>query len=163
MTASNARGVGIALLRGGLLVAVADFAWAAALAVIYGAEPMSPFLGVASVVTAPDWMPEIEPTLTLGIVAHFGVAFAWTALYLLLQRNVQWLRRRSDTRGGQIAIAAVAGPLIWVVMSRVVIPTMTGRAGPLSGRWAIQLAGHFCFVGIPLVLGVGRAPEQPRH
>ncbi|MBX3174212.1 MAG: hypothetical protein KF709_07350 [Gemmatimonadaceae bacterium] len=146
------------LLRGGLTLAVVDFLWAEVLGWAYGAAPLSAFRGVAAVVTAPTWMPELQPTLALGLLAHVAVAFTWAALYLLLQRNSRWLHTLSSTRRGQLAIAAVYGPLIWVVMSRVVIPTMTGRAAALSIRWAVQLAGHVFFVGLPVVLGVGRPP-----
>jgi hypothetical protein len=153
--------VGLPLLRGGLLLAVVDFLWAVALSVIYGDAPLSPFRGVATVVTTPAWMPNLEPTLTLGIASHVGVAFAWTALYLTLQRNLAWLERLSGTRRGQLAIATLYGPMIWIVMSRVVIPAMMGRAGPITSRWAIQLLGHVFFVGVPVVFGVGRARSAP--
>jgi hypothetical protein len=147
-------------MRGWMLLAVVDLLWAAVLAMVYGDAPMTPFHGVATVVTNPSWMPALEPTLALGIAAHFGVALAWTSLYLLLQRNVDLIRRISETRRGQFALAAVLGPIIWIVMSRAVIPTMMGRAASaLSVRWAIQLIGHVFFVGVPLVFGVGRAPR----
>lgn len=153
--------VGLPLVRGGILLAVVDFLWAVALSVIYGDAPLSAFRGVAAVVRAPAWMPDLEPTLTLGVVAHIGVALAWAALYVLLQRNVAWLQRASATRRGQFAIAAVYGPMIWVVMSRVVIPAMMGRAGPITSRWAVQLLGHVFFVGVPVVFGVGRVRSAP--
>jgi hypothetical protein len=144
-------------VRGWLLLAVVDLLWAVVLSLAYGDAPMTAFHGVAAVVTAPVWMPALEPTLALGLAVHFGVALAWTTLYIALQRNVGWLRHLSETRRGRLAIAAVAGPLIWAVMSRAVIPTMLGRAASaISGRWVVQLVGHAFFVGMPLVFGVGR-------
>lgn len=158
---SATQSVAAPFVRGWLLLAVVDLAWAVVLSLVYGDAPMSAFHGVATVVTTPTWMPAFEPTLALGIVAHFGVALAWTALYLVLQRNISFIRRTSETRRGQFAIAAVLGPLIWITMSRAVIPTMMGRAASaLSARWAIQLMGHVFFVGVPLVFGVGRAPRR---
>jgi hypothetical protein len=143
-----------------LVLAVIDFLWAVALALVYGRPAMSAFRGVATVALAPAWMPEIAPSATLGVVLHFGVAFTWATIYLVLQHRSRWLTRASATRGGQAAIGVVYGPFIWIVMSTLVIPMMTGDAVVLSTRWAIQLAGHVFFVGLPVVLGAGaRASE----
>jgi hypothetical protein len=142
-----------------LLLAVIDFVWAVALSLAYGRPAMSAFRGVASVALAPAWMPEIAPSAMLGVVLHIGVAFTWATVYLVLQHRSRWLTRASSTRGGQAAIAVVYGPFIWIVMSTLVIPMMTGDAVVLSPRWAIQLAGHVFFVGMPVVLGAGRASE----
>jgi hypothetical protein len=144
-----------------LLLAVVDLGWAVVLSLAYGDAAMAAFRGVATVMTTPSWMPAIEPSLALGIAGHFGVALVWTSLYLVLQRNVPRIRRLSETRDGQLMIAALLGPLIWIVMSRVVIPTMMARAASAIGlRWATQLVGHIFFVGMPLVLGVGRPPRR---
>jgi hypothetical protein len=147
------------LLRAWLLLAVIDFLWAIALSLSYGRPAMSAFRGVATVALAPAWMPEIAPSATLGVVLHLGVAFTWATVYLVLQHRSRWLTRASSTRGGQAAIAVVYGPVIWIVMSTLVIPMMTGDAVVLSTRWAIQLAGHVLFVGLPVVLGAARNQE----
>lgn len=158
---AGTQSVAAPLVRGWLLLAVVDLAWAVVLSLAYGQAPMAAFHGVATVVTTPAWMPAFEPSLVLGIVAHFYVALTWTALYLVLQRNVEFIRRTSETRRGQFAIAVVVGPLIWITMSRAVIPLMMGRAASaLNVRWAIQLVGHVFFVGVPLVCGVGRATRR---
>jgi hypothetical protein len=53
--------------------------------------------------------------------------------------------------------AVVYGPLIWIVMSAVVIPLLTGRPlATITGRWWIQLAGHVVFVGVPIVWSIWR-------
>jgi hypothetical protein len=57
---------------------------------------------------------------------------------------------------GALAVAAVYGPLIWIVMSALVIPLQTGRPLTLTYRWWIQLAGHVVFVGLPIVASIGR-------
>jgi hypothetical protein len=146
------------LLRAWLLLAVIDFLWAVALSLSYGRPALSAFRGVATVALAPAWMPEIAPSAMLGVVLHFGVAFTWAAVYLVLQHRSPWLARASTTRSGQAAIAVVYGPFIWVVMSTMVIPMMTGDAVILSTRWVIQSIGHVFFVGMPVVLGAGRHP-----
>jgi hypothetical protein len=52
---------------------------------------------------------------------------------------------------GVLAVAAVYGPVIWIVMSAAVIPLLTGRPLDVTFRWWIQLAGHVTFVGLPIV------------
>lgn len=148
------------LLRAWLLLAVIDLLWAVALSLSYGRPAMSAFHGVATVALAPTWMPDIEPTAVLGVVLHFAVACAWATIYLGLQRWSRLLTRASLTRAGQAAIAVVYGPCIWIVMSTLVIPLMTGAAVVFSARWAIQLVGHVFFVGFPVVLGAGRVSES---
>jgi hypothetical protein len=152
------------LLRAWLLLAVIDFVWAIALSLAYGRPAMSAFRGVATVALAPAWMPEMAPSAMLGVALHFGVALAWATVYLVLQHRSRWRARVSATRRGQAAIAIVYGPFIWIVMSALVIPMMTGDAVILSTRWVVQLVGHVFFVGMPVVLGAGRhqaASENP--
>jgi hypothetical protein len=145
------------LLRAWSLLAGIDFLWAVALSLSHGQPAMSAFRGVATVAFAPTWMPEIAPSAMLGVVLHLGVAFTWATVYLVLQHRSRWLTRVSSTRGGQAAIAVVYGPFIWIVMSTLVIPVMTGAAAIFSARWVIQLVGHVFFVGLPVVLGAARA------
>jgi hypothetical protein len=146
-----------------LLLAVIDFVWAVALSLSYGRPAMSAFRGVATVALAPAWMPKIAPSAMLGVVLHFAVALTWATVYLVLQHRSLWLVRVSSTRRGQAAIAVVYGPLIWIVMSTLVIPMMTGDAVVLSTRWAIQLVGHVFFVGLPVVLGAARHPAATEN
>ena len=155
------------LVRAWLMLALVDFLWAVALSLAYGRPAMSAFHGVATVALAPGWMPEIAPSATLGVALHVSVAFTWAAIYLLLQQRLRWLTRTTATRRGQAAIAVVYGPFIWLVMSTLVIPLMTGVAVVFNARWAIQLVGHVFFVGLPVVLGAGRGagvtdPALPR-
>ena len=55
------------------------------------------------------------------------------------------------------AVAAVYGPLIWLVMSLVVIPAFSHRPPTINFRWWMQFVGHFPFVGLPIVAMIGRA------
>jgi hypothetical protein len=93
---------------------------------------------------------------------HFGVAFAWSALFLVLVTRSAWLRRVLDSPYGVLKVAAAYGPMIWIVMSAIVIPLLTGRPlATLTGRWWIQLAGHMVFVGVPIVSCARSAPRSP--
>jgi hypothetical protein len=146
------------LVRAWLSLGVIDLLWAVALSLCYGRAALSAFTGVAAVALAPEWTPTLAPSAALGVALHFGVAFTWATIYLLLQHRSSWLTRVTSTRRGQTAIGIVYGPFIWLVMSALVIPLMTGDPLVVTGRWAIQLAGHVVFVGLPVVLGAGRAP-----
>jgi uncharacterized membrane protein YagU involved in acid resistance len=53
------------------------------------------------------------------------------------------------------AVAAVYGPVIWLVMSLVVIPMLTHRPPAINIRWWVQLVGHVPFVALPIVTLIG--------
>jgi hypothetical protein len=89
-------------------------------------------------------------------VLHVGVAFGWSAVFLLLVVRSQRLRRFLATRNGITKVAAVYGPFVWMVMSLLVIPLLTRRPPAITTRWWIQFVGHFPFVGLPIVHSIGR-------
>lgn len=141
------------LLTAGALVALVDFCWAVVLTAANGRPPMSVWNGVASTAFGAEMLQAGMRGIAIGLAMHVTVAFSWSAVYLALESNIAALRRVVSTRAGQLGVGAVYGPLIWIAMSCVVIPTMTGNPPNISARWFIQLAGHSVFVGIPIVLG----------
>jgi uncharacterized membrane protein YagU involved in acid resistance len=58
------------------------------------------------------------------------------------------------SRYGIVKVAALYGPLVWLVMSLVVIPLLVHHAPTFNIRWWIQLVGHFPFVGLPIVASI---------
>jgi hypothetical protein len=62
---------------------------------------------------------------------------------------------RAQSRGigerGALAVAATYGPLIWLVMSLLVIPAATGRPPRFGLGWWVQVVAHVPFVTIPMV------------
>ena len=58
---------------------------------------------------------------------HFGVALGWSALFGILVAQFAWLRRTLSAPGGPFRVAVVYGPLIWMTMSLLIIPRLTGR------------------------------------
>ncbi len=145
------------LLRAGAFVAVIDFCWALVLTAAYGRPPMSVWNGVASTAFGPEMLQAGMRGIAIGLAMHVTVAFSWSTVFLALDANIAALRRAVSTRLGELAVGAVYGPVIWILMSCVVIPTMTGNPPNITARWFIQLAGHSVFVGIPIVLGARRA------
>jgi hypothetical protein len=95
------------------------------------------------------------PTVTLGLVMHVGVAFGWSAVFLLLVTRSTWIRGVLRSTRGVIMAAAVYGPVIWMVMSLAVIPLFTHRPPAITFRWWVQFFGHFPFVGVPIVASIG--------
>jgi uncharacterized membrane protein YagU involved in acid resistance len=97
----------------------------------------------------------------LGVLMHFGVAFGWSAVFLLAMR-LRWVRDILSSRYGMAKAAALYGPLIWTVMSLVVIPLLTHRPPTIGTRWWVQFFGHIPFVGLPIVATLGRS-APPRE
>jgi hypothetical protein len=121
------------------------------LAIAYQSTITRVWQGVASTLLGPDALSGGTRTAAIGVLMHVGVAFGWSTVFFLLVGAVRPVRSALATRAGAVAAAAVYGPLIWVVMSLAVIPTLTGRPPAIGPRWWIQLAGHFPFVGLPIV------------
>ncbi len=55
-----------------------------------------------------------------------------------------------------VAVAAVYGPLVWLVMSFGMIPLFTHRHPTMTVRWWIKFIGHFPVVGLPIVVSASR-------
>jgi uncharacterized membrane protein YagU involved in acid resistance len=90
-------------------------------------------------------------TAAFGVLMHFGVAFGWSAVFVMLVLSSSWLRGVLAAPYGVLAVAAVYGPLIWIVMSLVIIPLFTHRPPVINIRWWIQFVGHIPFVALPIV------------
>lgn len=142
--------------RAGLLTGVVDGLWACVLSIlIYHSTFSRLWQGVAAALLGTAAFDGGTATVLLGLCIHFGVAFGWSAVFLLVVSRLAWIDRLLATRYGVIKVAALYGPFIWVVMSLTVIPVLFHRAPAISLRWAIQLVGHFPFVGIPIVASIG--------
>ncbi len=94
---------------------------------------------------------------------HFGVAFGWSAVFLFLVMRSVRVRRAVGSRPGVLGVAALYGPAIWLVMSFGVIPLLVHQPPTITARWWVQLAGHFPFVGLPIVISIaGRGRSERR-
>ena len=145
------------LVRAWLVTALVDGLFASALSVFgYHSTVGRLWRGVASTVLGQEALDGGAAIAWIGVVMHIGVALAWTIVFLALVMALPALRRMLATAGGVLLTAAVYGPCIWIVMSVVVIPLLTGRPPRIAGRWWIQLAGHVVFVALPMVTVVAR-------
>jgi len=60
-------------------------------------------------------------------------------------------------------VAVIYGPLIWLVMSLLIIPLATGRPPRFGLRWWVQIMAHVPFVTIPLVFMTRRVLRPERQ
>ena len=151
------------LLRAGLLTAVTDGLFSSVLVVAaYGSTVTRLWQGVASVLLGPGAFEGGARSVLVGLAMHVAVAFAWSAVFLAFARRAAWLRGLLASPVGIVKVAAVYGPLVWTLMSLVVIPALVRRPPSIGLRWWVQLLGHFPFVGLPIVAGVGLPPEAGR-
>jgi hypothetical protein len=144
------------LVRAWLLTAVSDGLFSSVLsAAFYGSTVARLWQGVASVLLGPAALNGGTRTVLIGLAMHFGVALAWSTVFLLLVAGLPFLRRILASPLGVVKVAAVYGPCIWLVMSLVVIPFLAKRPPNFNYRWWIQLVGHIPFVAIPIVSQIG--------
>ena len=139
------------LARAGAATALVDFAFASALGIAYGSTATRVWQGVASTLLGPGAMAGGTRTAAIGVLMHVGVALWWSAVFVLGLSRLAPVRRMLASNYGIVKVAALYGPCIWLVMSLVVIPALTGRPPTFSTRWWINLAAHVPFVAIPMI------------
>ena len=145
------------LVRAGLLTGAVDGLFSSVLSVaFYGSTVTKLFQGVASTLLGREALDGGFRTALLGVAMHFGVAFGWSAVFLLGLLRSRWLRGVLGSRFGVVKLACWYGPLIWLVMSLVVMPWLLHRPPTVNIRWWVQLVGHFPFVGVPIVASMRR-------
>ena len=128
------------LLRAWLLTATVDFLFASTLStVFYGSTFAALWQGVASVLIGPRALDGGAATVAIGLGMHVLVAFTWTAVLLLLLHRIGALRALLVSPWGALKVAALYGPLVWLVMSFVVIQSLTGRAPLAAPRRLVLL------------------------
>jgi hypothetical protein len=88
------------LAEAGLLTGAVDGTWAIVLTLIYGRSLTRLWQGIAATAFGDRMFDGGAPTVLLGVLMHFGVAFAWSALFLLLVTRSAWLRSVLDSPHG---------------------------------------------------------------
>lgn len=149
------------IARAGLLTALVDGLFSSVLSAgFYGSTVTRLFQGVAATLLGRGAFDGGARTALIGVLMHVGVAFGWSAVFMLLVTRSAWIRRVLASPFGVVKVASVYGPCVWLVMSLVVIPVLVHRPPAITYRWWIQLVGHFPFVGIPIVWAIsqGRIP-----
>ena len=141
------------LARAGLVTGITDGLFSSVLAAfVYGSTVTRLWQGVASVLLGAAALDGGRRTAGIGLAMHVGIAFIWSAVFLLLVLASSWLRGVLASPYGVIAVASVYGPIIWMTMSLVLIPLFTHRPPAINLRWWVQCFGHIPFVALPIVL-----------
>ena len=154
------------LLRAGLLTGISDGLFAIVLSVgFYDSTVTRLFQGVASTLLGREALDGGTPAALIGVLMHFGVAFGWSAVFLLLVRLSLRIHRVLGSPYGAVKVAAVYGPFIWLVMTLVVVPLLLQRPPRINVRWWVQLIGHIPFVGFPIAASIRSGVSTPdsRH
>ena len=152
------------LVRAGLLTGVIDGLFSSLLSIFaYGSTATRLFQGVAATLLGREAFDGGASTAAVGVLMHFGVAFGWSAVFLFVAMRSSWIRRHLATRFGAIKVASLYGPFVWMVMSLAVIPLLVGRPPTINIRWWVQLFGHIPFVGLPIVMSIGRPDSYPHR
>ena len=150
------------LVRAGVATAIVDGLFSSILSIVfYHSTVTRLFQGVASVLLGPDALAGGTRTAAIGLLIHVGVAFGWSAVFLLLVTQSTRIRRVLASPLGPIKVAAIYGPFVWMVMSLAVIPLLAHRPPAINIRWWVQLVGHAPFVGLPIVASI--APGSSRR
>jgi len=145
------------LVTAGLLTALTDGLFSSILSVaFYHSTVTRLFQGVASTLLGKAALDGGVQTAAVGVLMHIGVAFGWSAVFLILYDRSQWLRDVVRSRYGLLKVAAVYGPAIWMVMSLIVIPLLLHRPPSITVRWWVQFFGHIPFVALPIVWSISR-------
>jgi hypothetical protein len=148
------------LIRVWLLTAVVDAVFSSVLSVaFYHSTVARLWQGVASTLLGKAALDGGSRTAAIGLLMHFGVAFAWSAVFLILFENSSRVRRAVWSEHGVLKVASLYGPFIWIVMSFAVIPLLVHRSPSITYRWWVQLLGHIPFVALPIVWSIGRVPH----
>ena len=147
------------LIVAGIVTAITDGLFATIQTVLRGVTITRLWQGVASVLLGPRALEGGTKTALIGVLMHIGVAFFWSAVFLLLRSRSEWLKRVLASRGGVFKVAAVYGPSIWLIMSLAVIPLLVHRPPSITSRWWVQFFGHAIFVGLPIA-GILGMPER---
>ena len=66
------------------------------------------------------------------------------------------LGRIARARFGLVTLATIYGPLIWLAMSFLIIPSMTHRPPTINFRWWVQFFGHIPAVALPIIATLTR-------
>ena len=145
----------VTIARAGLLTAFTDGAFSSVLSLAFYHSTVTRLLqGVASTLLGPDALAGGARTTLIGVLMHIGVAFGWSAVFVLLVAPRPRVRALMPARYGVLKVAAAFGPMVWVTMSLAVIPLLVHRPPMIGVRWWIQLVGHVFFVGLPIVATV---------
>src|ERR1700752_2409881 len=97
----------------------------------------------------------ILTNISLGLLAHFFIAFAVAAIYVGATRFLPMLSREAGMWG------TIYGAAVFIVMNFVVLPHTAAVKSPLSLPLLLNgVLGHALFFGLPIALAARRITNQ---
>jgi hypothetical protein len=145
------------VVRAGVLTGVVDGLFSSVLAAFfYGSTVTRLFQGVAATLLGNDAFRGGTSTALIGVLMHFGVAFGWSTVFLVLAVRSRAVRNAalpaSRRRQGGLAV--------WTPRLDRDVPwrhsPSPARPAAITIRWWIQLVGHIPFVGLPIVASIAK-------
>src|SRR3954470_20182181 len=125
-----------AVLATWLVTATWDFLCASALSVFaYGSTFSRFWQSVASVPLGPKVLEMGPRGVAAGLAVHLLVALAWSSVFVLALAASPALRRMVERANTALVVALIYGPVIWLVMSLVIIPSATHKLPAFGFRW----------------------------
>ncbi len=157
VTASPAARVARAIAIGGAVVGVLDAADGVAyFALTAGDGPVRVLQYIASGALGKGAFSGGLPAAGLGALIHFGLAYGFSAAFILAWARIRPIRRRWG-------IAGLAwGAVVWAFMNLLVLPMSRVAPSPITALSAVHgVLGHALFVGLAVaivarrIVGVG--------
>jgi len=146
-----------AILIGGLMAGTCDITAACVqYYALRGVGPVRIFQSVASGLLGADAFTGGARTAALGLGLHFFIAFVWTVVFVLASRRLSLLRMQP------LAVGAVYGIVVFIVMHFAVLPLSAVAKRPINPAMAaIQVVIHIVCIGWPIALAARRWAWHP--
>ena len=161
---AGGRSRGRAIFWGWILCGVLDITSAVIISIQAGSSPVRMLQGIAGAVLGPKTFEYGFATAAMGLVMHFCVALAATAIFY-------WLSRRIPAMGNWWVLAGIAWGILWLlVMYRGVIPLLrelrplylaNAPKRPLPAIFPVPFFVHIVCVGLPIAFAVWRFGPRP--
>jgi uncharacterized membrane protein YagU involved in acid resistance len=158
MTMSKAKAItlGAAIFYGGLIAGILDASdGVVAYYFAAGLSPVQVLQFIASGFYGAAAFQKGISGASLGLLAHFFIAFAVAAIYVGASRLLPMLSREAVMWG------PIYGAAVFIVMNFVVLP----HTAVVKSPWSLPLLmngvlGHALFVGLPIALAAQRITNQ---
>ncbi len=130
----------------GLIVGAMDITSAIVITLSRGGTITRLFQFIASGLLGPQAFQGGTSVVVLGLALHFLIAFTLVAVFYLLSRRMDLLRKRAVVSG------IIYGLVVYAVMNLVVLPLSAARPRHSLSGDLIQIGIHMFIIGLPTAL-----------
>lgn len=139
------------ILLSAFILGVADGLAAIVLTWLNGRPPIIVFQYIASGVLGPTAFAGGLWSVSLGVIAHFFIALAWTVIFFILHPACSLYVHN------KILKSVVYGLLIWAIMNMIILPLSRVPSGEININQALTgIAILIVAAGIPLAFSFDR-------